>query len=978
MLLRSRVLAIVIATFAVVGLVVLGVNAGLARHRFRELERIEVADHVDRLRARVADDLADLSAKASDWSNWDDAWQFCHGSNPDFPARQITPTALSGNRIGQMIFLDRGGSLLLRSVAPGPTTAARSPAVLDLVARTAALRPLDESAVVAGIEHLPDGLVMIAARPVLHSDSGGPASGTMVWIRDIDAAAIDATSASLGHPIGLWPRSSAPAGLAAAADADPILMLPEDRVAGLAVISDRAGHPDIIGQVVLPRRIWIAGRNTLVWQAATTTVALLLTAFGAWLLLDRLVGRRVAALARQTDEADRTGEPIRMPGDDEIARLASAIEDLRVRLGHARDEAISGTQAKSVFLATMSHEIRTPLNGVIGMAQLLQRTRLDSEQREYVDIVKSSGDALLTLLNDILDFSKIEAGRIELEQVSYRLPIVIGDAMALMSARAQEKGIALVFDADPDLPDDVIGDPGRLRQIITNLVGNAVKFTDRGHVRIGAGIMPGPVLQVEVEDTGMGMDAAACARLFQPFVQANAGISRTHGGTGLGLAICSRLAALMGGGITVTSTPGEGSRFTVRLPVVLDPGSLPPRRPELPEEARILIASRPAAQAEWLERMARHWDARPQVLRDAEALTAALGGMRPDLVIIDREFLPGAVDQAVSSVATAWPGLAIVAMGPMAHGDAPPGCILIRRPIRRERLVQACDEALRGEASGVRSGVSEALRAFSGRVLLVDDHPVNRRLGCVLLGQLGVSVVEAVDGRQALDRLAGENFDLILMDCLMPGIDGYAATAELRRLEAASGGRRVPVVALTANSSSEDRQRCHEAGMDDFLPKPLREEDLVALLARHLAVADPDPAKVRGLRSDPVVVAPQAPDPVFNRTTRAMLEGMPGSAPGSDLFSELLRHFRREFPHRFDELAQALIDGDPAVVRQRAHALRGSCMSIGLAAVGEVLERIETAARKGDVASGVQCIAELDSAWRTLQERLAKEGWAET
>ncbi|MBN8524866.1 MAG: response regulator [Planctomycetes bacterium] len=974
MLLRTRVLAIVIAAFAVVACVVLAVNAALALHRFRELERIEVLDHVDRLRARVADDLADLSAKASDWSNWDDAWLFCNGSNPEFPVRQITPTALSGNRLGQMIFLDRGGSLLLRSVAPGEATAARSPAVIDLVARTAALRPLEGSAVAVGIEQLPDGLVMIAARPVLHSDSGGPASGTMVWIRDIDSAAINATSASLGHPIGLWPRASAPAGLAAAADADPILMLPDDRVAGLAVISDRAGDPSIIGQVVVPRRIWIAGRNTLLWQAATTAAALILTAFGAWLLLDRLVGRRVAALARQTDEADRTGEPIRMPGDDEISRLASAIEDLRVRLGHARDEAISGTQAKSVFLATMSHEIRTPLNGVLGMAQLLQRTRLDAEQREYVDIVQSSGDALLTLLNDILDFSKIEAGRIELEQVSYRLPIVIGDAMALMSARAQEKGIALVFDADPDLPDNVIGDPGRLRQIITNLVGNAVKFTDRGHVRIGAGIMPGPVLQVEVEDTGMGMDADACSRLFQPFVQANAGISRTHGGTGLGLAICGRLAALMGGGITVSSTPGSGSRFTMRLPVLLDPGSLPPRRPELPEGARILIACHPAPQADWLARMARHWDARPEVLPDADALAAALAGARPELVIIDRDFLPDAADQAVAAVTAAWPGMAIVAIGPMAHGEAPAGGILIRRPIRRERLVQACDEALRGEASGVKPGVVEAQRAFAGRVLLVDDHPVNRRLGCVLLAQLGVSVVEAADGAQALERLNGDFFDLVLMDCLMPGMDGYAATAELRRREAACSGRRTPVVALTANASSEDRQRCQAAGMDDFLPKPLREEDLVALLARHLPVAAAPED-----RDQPVPLpAPcsQAVDPQFDLQTRAMLEGMPGSAPGMSLFHELLRHFRGEFPHRFDELAQALIDGDAAVVRQRAHAMRGSCMSIGLAAIGEVLGRIEAAARKGDVASGVQCISELESAWRTLQDRLAEEGWA--
>jgi two-component system, sensor histidine kinase and response regulator len=976
MRLRTRVMVIIALSFAVLAGVLIALNGLLAMHRFRDLERVEVIDQLGRLRALHQHEVEALSGKASDWSNWDDLWRYLSGTNPTFPQDQITPTALSGNAVELMLFLDRQGEVVYSAAAPGTVGAARGRSLLDEVAGSPALRPVAEDGVAAGFLSLPEGLVLVAARPVLHSDGSGPAAGTMVWVRDISTERVAMLAQNLNSEAEIWSATTAPIEVRTRLEAGIPVALSHDRIAGLTLLPDVFGKASLLAQVVLPRRTWQAGEQTLWWQVGTTVAALLVTAFGAWWLLDRMVGRRIALLAEQTAAADQAGAPIHVEGNDEITALAHQVDDLRNRFSQARDVAIGAAQAKATFLATMSHEIRTPLNGVIGMAQLLKRTRLDPEQEEYTSIVSSSADSLLLLLNDILDYSKIEAGRIELEHVSYRLPIVLGDAAGLMAGKAQEKGVALVLDFAPDLPDHVLGDPGRLRQVVTNLVSNAVKFTDTGHVSIiaSASTKGSQVdLEITVEDTGMGMDDESCRRLFQPFVQANAGISRTHGGTGLGLAICHRLVELMSGSISVSSVPGKGSRFTVRVPVGADAPAPLPARPSMPQGSPVLIASGLAVQAAWLERMARHWGGRPTTVVDVDALRGVLGGERPSLIIIDR-LLPGdGEDVAIGLVCQAWPDVAVVLLSPAEQRVVPAGSILVRYPIRSERLVQACIEALRGDASRVRlAAIAEAPRRFQGTVLLVDDHPINRRLGCVLLGKLGVEVVEAADGRQALDLCAGRSFDLVLMDCMMPVMDGYMAAAALRRQEEGTS-HRMPVIALTANSAPEDRERCLAAGMDDFLPKPLRDEDLVQLLARLLPVAPP--AAMVDV-SSATAQGPSQPSavPIIDPTTRAMLEGMPGSRPDINLFRELIELFRGEFQARFDGLVEAMMGEDAARVRQLAHALRGSCMSIGLSALGTVLERVESAARKGDLATGVQCLAEIELEWQHLQEHFDGAG----
>jgi signal transduction histidine kinase/CheY-like chemotaxis protein/HPt (histidine-containing phosphotransfer) domain-containing protein len=970
MRLRTRVMLVLMLAFVALGAVLLGINGVLAVQRFRQLEDEEVAAQVARLRAQLAHQSDDFAGKLSDWSSWDETWRYLSGTYPAFPTEQIAGTAMTGNNIDAMLFYDREGRLVHRQVVEGSGGVASSQALMERIAANPALRPVAVDGLVAGLFACGGDMAFYAARPVLHADGSGPSVGTLVWVRDLSAARLQLLAQGLNSEVSLWARDAAPTAVLAQLAGQDRGVLPGDRISGVSELSDQFGAPAMVGQVILPRQTWLAGMQTLWWQVATSFAALALTAGGVMWLIDHLVSRRITQLAWQTAAGDQSKVAIHVAGNDEIAELANQVDDMRNRLALARDGALAAVQAKAAFLATMSHEIRTPLNGVIGMSQLLSRTRLDAEQQEYAAIVSSSAEALLGLINDILDFSKIEAGRTEIERVPFRLPVVLGDAAALLYGKAQEKGVDLVLDFAPDLPECVIGDSGRLRQIISNLVSNAVKFTAKGHVRVSAAALPegdGLVLEVAVHDTGLGMDEATCSRLFQSFVQANAGISRTYGGTGLGLVISKRLAELMGGTISVVSTPGVGSCFTVRIRVAVDPAAQPSVGPPLPAGAGVLIVGGNAVQAAWFGRVVSHWGGRPSLVEDSDGLRRAASGPRPALVILDQ--LLAGVDEAMATIRSAWPDLPVLLIGPPEQHRVPAGAVLVRQPVRIESLVRACEQALRGEVQAPAPSAPPVpgLR-FSGRVLLVDDHPINRRLGRILLEQLGVEVQEAVDGVRALEILGTQRFDLVLMDCQMPEMDGYEATRALRSREAGTGGH-LPVVALTANAMTEDRDRCLAAGMDDFLTKPLRDVDLLAVVRRYL------PAATVGPVAEPPA-SPTGPAPVIDAATRSLLAGFPGEAPGVDLFSELIGHLCGEFAARFDELAQALLADDRVGVQQQAKALGDSCRSIGLAALGGVLAEVEAAAERNDLASGVQCLGLIEVAWQEVLAEIDKTGKA--
>jgi CheY-like chemotaxis protein len=462
------------------------------------------------------------------------------------------------------------------------------------------------------------------------------------------------------------------------------------------------------------------------------------------------------------------------------------------------------------------------MNGIIGFANLLLNTPLEREQKAFAGTIRHSSEALLTIINDILDFSKIESGKVTLEHISWDVREALGEVIALVSPQASEKGLALAIDVADDVPRLVRGDPARVRQVTLNLVGNAVKFTAKGHVLLKVSWAAGELL-VSVEDTGVGIPSETVPRLFTRFTQADGSTTRRFGGTGLGLAISRGIVALMGGQLDLESTVGVGSTFRFRVPAPLEA----PREP-LRELAAVRVM---LVVAEAFERrlLARQLE-RSGATVTAVATVAQVSSLsRVDLCVVDGHVvLPPLRRQ---------PGLPVVVLADASQAAArEDGGVVITRPVTRPDLMLASLSAALGRTTLDCTPVPAAPQAppFAGRsALLVEDNVINQRLAQHLLKKLGFSVVSAWDGFEALERLGEGRFDVVLMDCHMPRLDGYETTERIRRQWP---DEHLPVIAVTAGAMAGDRERCLAAGMNDYLTKPLREQDLVALLHRWLGL----------------------------------------------------------------------------------------------------------------------------------------------
>ena len=677
--------------------------------------------------------------------------------------------------------------------------------------------------------------------------------------------------------------------------------------------------------------------------------------------------------------------------EEKVAQRTRQLEAASEEAHRLADAAQAANRAKSQFLANMSHEIRTPMNGVLGMTELLLTTTLDARQHHLARTIQQSGEALLAIINDILDFSKIEAGKLHLEQLDFDVQETVENAVELFANPAQQKGVELTCHMPGEFPRALRGDPIRLRQTLLNLISNALKFTSTGEINIRVEAVAETdttaTLRFTVKDSGVGIPAEAHGRIFEAFSQADGTTTRRFGGTGLGLTIVKELVARMNGRVGVESQVGSGSTFWFTAVFERQPVADPPASECTLTGKHILVVDDTAANREILDDHLRTWGAQPRLAASAkealEFLQAAAGAHQPfDLAILDLH-MPETDGIQLAQAIRADPQLSdlrllmLTSVGYDAEAPGAPNLdAWVTKPIRKTLLRHALVSLLQephkipARPAADPAPVMDPARSAHVRILLVEDTPVNREVATGMLEVLGYGVHAVENGRLAVEAVAQQPFDLILMDCQMPEMDGYTATATIRRQETTAADRRhLPIIALTANAMEGDRARCLAAGMDDYLAKPFTVAQLQTLLTQWLAPKPP-----RTSEPDPAPASTEEPALQAGIDKTAWDAILSLQRPGQpDILTRVLTTYLDDSRLLVEHIRAAVQAHDPVALAQAAHRLKSSSAQLGVLATAAHCKALETLGRLARIDEAAHLLAQLTEAHQAASAIITTE-----